>query len=206
MNRSVNVVGWGGGAQTYIMKFMLREFNWKLNTLADKNSEKHCQYGLKKQYGLKNGIAETTNYIRLKKQTTFYVYSCPVKCIASHYRRAWHQLQKIKMTGVYEKLPSSLGEYENLVVSEKRDPFMLYHHFVGWSYCPNFYPIILEDLIQYKKELANHFELNVSHFDNIQIAKRNSKMSTNLKYNSFYEEIYDKIRKEAKQILLEKIG
>ena len=147
MKQRVNIVGWGGGGQTYIMGMMKNKFDWNVNPLADQDLDKHCQFGV--AWTPEN--PKFTEYKKFKNKITFYVYCNPVKCIASHYRRSWQQLQKNKMTGVREKLPENLKDYENLVVSEQRDPFMLYHHYVGWAhYCPNLYPIMLEDLVKYK--------------------------------------------------------
>lgn len=201
MKNQTNIVGWGGGGQSYIMQVFKKNFGWCINSVVDKNLDKHCQFGLKNN----NGSINFTDYNKFKNINTFYVYSCPVKSIASHYNRSWPRLQKHKMTGVKEQIPEDLLEYENLVVSENRDPFMLYHHYVGWTYSPNFYPIMLEDLIEYKKEFSDHFQVNISKFDNFRINKRKSKMSRNVEYNKFYEKIFEKIRTDALTKLLGKI-
>ena len=94
-NRADLFTGSGEKAES-VAGMMKNKFDWNVNPLADQDLDKHCQFGV--AWTPEN--PKFTEYKKFKNKITFYVYCNPVKCIASHYRRSWQQLQKNKMTGV----------------------------------------------------------------------------------------------------------
>lgn len=196
---NVNIVGWGGSGQTYLIRFFENVLKFKTNDISGFDGLKHGHFGiLKKQ---KNRYV-CIDYEKMKSSFNFYIYTHPVLMIQSHFRRRWQNLQCLRMTGVKQYMPNTLEEYMKIVTSENRDLFMLKSHYESWKNCPNFIPIEIGDISKYTKQLSHLLGVDVSLLQKIKIKPRNSVIDEkNENYNEFYVNIYNQIRNDANKIL-----
>ena len=195
MERQAIVVGWGGSAQSYIMG-RIKSFGYSINHAGNKDGIKHGGLSFKRA---SDGKAKSWRWEDLVTKKIIYIYSDPVLCIKSHFKREWARHQKSIMTGIAESFPEDYNEFQEYVVSNQRDPFMLQMHFDNWcDYAPNVIPLQIEDFFEHTEIIKEKLSITDSQINNIEIKARTAYKETEIaEYEEFYKPVYDKVMRKS---------
>jgi len=211
------IIGWGGSAQTYL----LRTFNKYTitNHWNDVDTVKHCTYNYFINY---NGYGITKEL--LDKIPIIYVYCNPVDAINSFFRRGFAKQQHYKLTWDQGNTPRSLNwntdkgytypqksdnilNYMLRVSRTKQDIFGFKNHLEQWLSAKKLLPMELADVIANKEQLSNILNIPINIFNEIKVKPRNtyeplpSHINAYHEYMDMYHKEYTDIQGIAKKRL-----